>query len=63
MHAPMHFGLAFAVGVAGFDSTAANWGACILVIGSAMQATGVTLNWIAPESCGHAAVVSARDSG
>jgi hypothetical protein len=46
MQAAMHFGLAFAVGVVGFDSTAATWGAWLLVVGSAMQATGVTLNWI-----------------
>lgn len=46
MQAAMHFGLAFAVGAVGFDSTAATWGAWLLVVGSAMQATGVTLNWI-----------------
>jgi hypothetical protein len=46
MQAAMHFGLAFAVGAVGFDSSAATWGAWLLVIGSAMQATGVTLNWI-----------------
>ena len=46
MQAAMHFGLAFAVGAVGFDSPAATWGAWLLVIGSAMQATGVTLNWI-----------------
>jgi hypothetical protein len=46
MQAAMHFGLAFAVGAVGFHSTAATWGAWLLVIGSAMQATGVTLNWI-----------------
>jgi hypothetical protein len=46
MQAAMHFGLAFAVAAVGFDSTAAAWGAWLLVIGSAMQATGVTLNWV-----------------
>ena len=46
MQAAMHFGLAFAVGAVGFDSTAAIWGAWLLVIGSAMQATGVTINWL-----------------
>src|ERR1700682_6180403 len=46
MQAAIHFGLAFAVGAVGFDSTAATWGAWLLVIGSAMQATGVTLNWL-----------------
>jgi hypothetical protein len=46
MQAAMHFGLAFAVGAVGFDSSAASWGAWLLVIGSAMQATGVTLNWV-----------------
>ena len=46
MQAAMHFGLAFAVGAVGFDSTVAIWGAWLLVIGSALQATGVTLNWI-----------------
>ena len=50
MQAAMFFGLAFAVGAVGFDSTAANWGAWLLVIGSAMQATGVTLNWITKTS-------------
>lgn len=46
MQASMHFGLAFAVGATGFDSTAATWGAVLLAVGSAMQATGVTLNWL-----------------
>lgn len=46
MQAAMHFGLAFAVGAVGYHSTAATWGAWLVVIGSAMQATGVTLNWI-----------------
>src|SRR5262245_15135436 len=45
MQAAMHFGLAFAVGIVGFESTAATWGAVLLVVGSAMQATGATLNW------------------
>ena len=46
MQAAMHFGLAFAVGAVGYHSTAATWGAWLVVIGSAMQATGATLNWI-----------------
>jgi hypothetical protein len=46
MQAAVHLGLAFAVGAAQFDSTAATWGAALLVIGSAMQAVGVTLNWV-----------------
>lgn len=46
MQAAMHFGLAFAVGTVGFNSTAATWAALLLVVGSAMQATGVTLNWV-----------------
>lgn len=46
MQAGLHLGLAFAIGAVGFDSTAATWGAALLVIGSAMQATGVTLNWL-----------------
>jgi hypothetical protein len=46
MQSAMHFGLALAVGAVGFDSTAAKWGAWLVVIGSTMQATGVTLNWI-----------------
>lgn len=46
MQASMHFGLAFAVGAVGFDSTLATWGAALLVLASAMQATGVTLNWL-----------------
>jgi hypothetical protein len=45
MQAAMHFGLAFAVGAVGFKSTSATWGAFLLVVGSAMQAVGVTLNW------------------
>jgi hypothetical protein len=45
MQAAMHFGLAFAVGAVGFHSTAATWGALLLVLGSAMQAAGVTMNW------------------
>lgn len=46
MQAAMHFGLAFAVGAVGFDSMGATWGAWLLVIGSAMQAAGTTLNWV-----------------
>lgn len=46
MQASMHLGLAFAVGAVGFASSAATWGAILLVIGSAMQAIGVTLNWL-----------------
>lgn len=46
MQSAMHFGLAFAVGAVGFASTAATWGAILLAIGSGMQATGVTLNWL-----------------
>ena len=46
MQAALHFGLAYAVGRTGFDSSAATWGALLLVIGSAMQAIGVTLNWV-----------------
>jgi hypothetical protein len=46
MQAAMHLGLAFAVGVVGFSSSAATWGAWLLVAGSAMQATGVTLNLV-----------------
>lgn len=46
MQAAMHLGLAFAVGATGFDSGAATWGAVLLAIGSGMQATGVTLNWV-----------------
>ena len=46
MQAAMHFGLAFAVGAVGFNSTAATWAALLVVVGSAMQATGVTLNWV-----------------
>src|SRR5262249_19329189 len=42
----MHLGLAFAVGAVWFDSSAATWGVALLVAGSAMQATGVTLNWL-----------------
>ena len=46
MQAAMHFGLAFAVGAVGYRSTAATWGAWLVVAGSAMQAGGVTLNWL-----------------
>ena len=46
MQAAMHLGLAFAAGAAHFDSTAATGGASLLVIGSAVQAAGVTLNWV-----------------
>lgn len=46
MQAGMHFGLAFVVGLVGFNSTTATWAASLLVIGSAMQAVGVTLNWL-----------------
>lgn len=46
LQASMHLGLAFAVGAVGFESTVATWGAVLLVVGSAMQATGVTLNWL-----------------
>lgn len=46
MQGSMHLGLGFAVGATGFSSTSATWGAVLLAIGSGMQATGVTLNWI-----------------
>ena len=46
MQGAMHLGLGFAVAATGFDSTAATWGAILLAVGSGMQATGVTLNWI-----------------
>lgn len=46
MQAAMHFGLAFVVGIVGFSSTAATWAAALLVAGSAMQAIGVTMNWL-----------------
>ena len=41
----MHLGLGFALVLTQFDSGAATAGAWLLVIGSAMQAVGVTLNW------------------
>lgn len=46
MQGAMHLGLAFAVGLVDFDSGWATLGAWLLVIGSAMQAFGVTMNWI-----------------
>lgn len=46
MQAAMHLGLAFAVGAVGFDSRAATIGAWLLVVSSAMQALGATLNWV-----------------
>lgn len=45
MQSSMHLGLAFAVGAVGFASGWATIAATLLVIGSAMQATGATLNW------------------
>ena len=39
-------GLGFAVSAVAFDSSLATWGAVLLAVGSAMQAAGVTLNWI-----------------
>lgn len=46
MQAPIHLGLAFAVGATGFDSSWATWGAALFVAGSGLEAIGVTLNWI-----------------
>jgi hypothetical protein len=46
LQAALHLGLAFAVGAVGFRSATATWGAVLLVVGSAMQAIGVTLNWV-----------------
>ena len=46
MQAAVILGLGFAVGAVGFDSTAATVGAWLLVAGSAMQAIGVTSNWL-----------------
>ena len=46
MQAALHLALAFAVGAVGFDSAAATVGAWLLIIGSGMQAFGVTANWI-----------------
>lgn len=46
MQSAMHFGLAFVVGLVGFDGGAATVAAWLLVAGSAMQAFGVTMNWI-----------------
>lgn len=46
MQAGLILGLAFAVSYVGFDSGWATLGAWLLVVGSAMQATGVTLNWL-----------------
>lgn len=46
MQGSMHLGLGFAVSASGWDSQWATIGAILLVVGSAMQAAGVTLNWI-----------------
>ena len=46
IQAALHLGLAFAIGIVGFQSTAATWGAVLLVVGSALQAIGATLNWV-----------------
>jgi hypothetical protein len=46
MQSSVVLGLAFAIGLVGFDSTWATWGAGLFAGGAAMQAAGVTLNWI-----------------
>lgn len=46
LQAATHFALAFAFGAVQFHSSAATWAAWLLVAGSAMQAFGVTLNWV-----------------
>jgi hypothetical protein len=46
MQSAMHLGVAFAIAAVGFPSAAATWAAALLVVGSAMQAAGVTLNWL-----------------
>jgi hypothetical protein len=46
MQAALALVLAFAIGATGFDSATATWGAVLLVVGLAMQAVGVTLNWL-----------------
>lgn len=46
VQAAVSLGLGFAVGAVGFDSNAATVGAWLLVAGSAMQAIGVTSNWL-----------------
>ena len=45
IQAALHFGLASAIGVVGFESSAATWAAALLVAGSGLQAIGATLNW------------------
>ena len=46
MQSSVVLGLAFAIGLVGFESTWATWGATLFTGGAAMQAAGVTLNWI-----------------
>ena len=46
MQSSVVLGLAFAIGLVGFDSTWATWGAVLFAGGGALQAAGVTLNWI-----------------
>lgn len=46
MQGAMHLGLGFAVSAVAWDTGWATAGAILLVVGSAMQALGVTLNWI-----------------
>ena len=46
MQSAMHLGVAFAIGAVGFRSAAATSAAVLLVVGSAMQAAGATLNWL-----------------
>jgi len=46
MQGAMHLGLGFAVHTSGWDTGWSTIGAVLLVVGSAMQASGVTLNWL-----------------
>lgn len=46
MQGPMHLGLAFAVGVTGFDSGAATVAAVLLVVGSGLNLLGNLTNWL-----------------
>jgi hypothetical protein len=46
MQSSLHFGLAFAVGMVGFESTLASVGAGLLVAGTALESAGGTTNWL-----------------
>jgi hypothetical protein len=46
MQAPIHLGLAWAIGAAVLSDTPATVAAILLVVGSALEAIGGTVNWL-----------------